>query len=189
MNEKEYEKKIMLSEDEYMSLVRTFSSLDGLTDIKSSKVTQINHYYDSSSFSLNSKSETLRVRQIGDCLKLQRKTNKVLVDGVRYSDESELTLNTLPSQISLEQNTYNYLGSSVTNRTNFYYETMVLSFDENIYLGIVDFELELEAETMDDVNKYFLQFFQEFEGASNKSPGKYSRFVQRLKGMDFKYEL
>ena len=55
----EFEKKIILSPQEYDFLVR-------LQDQSAEKIEQINHYYDTDDFALNRKGITYRIREIND---------------------------------------------------------------------------------------------------------------------------
>jgi len=177
---KEYEQKIFLSKDEYFALLELYdNSFEARNKIV---VNHINHYYDNEKFSLYNSKETLRVRQIGEELVLQQKTNKKYINSIRSCDECELSLDYLPSRIQIKDDLYDYIGCMFTIRRNFSHENILVSLDENIYLGVVDYELEIEGETIADIESYIhkLNHLAVLINVSTNFRGKYSRFIHAL---------
>lgn len=114
--------------------------------------TQINYYYDTNGNLLNKQNITMRIRQQDNKLKWQLKKHQDLHGAICQSDECEGHLSSLPSKISIKGiNTELYLkGNLVTERTILFFgNSGKLCFDINMYLGIVDYEIEIEFDHCD----------------------------------------
>jgi len=177
----EFERKSMLSLERY---TRCLEILSGQT---SPIVTmQNNYYYDDADFSLFNRNETLRVRQIGEALTLEYKHNKSRRGDVRICEEVAMSISVLPGNILLNSIETRMVGSLLTSRIDFLFDMIKVSLDQSIYLGIVDYELEIETDG--DVN---LPAFLSAMLDQNQIPlmGKYRRFISRLKVLDTTYEI
>jgi len=153
MIEKEYERKSLIDCEKYNLLLNNFTEKFPREDIF-----QINYYYDTPDFSLLNSGETLRARQIENVLKLQYKYNKTRIDNIRISDEYSEKINELSKIITVNGiETYN-IGFMVTERHNFNLENCIVSLDKNYYLGIVDYEIEVETETESDLPDILNEF-------------------------------
>ena len=175
----EKELKIMLTADDYdrvesllLSRYKTMQSF-----------IQINYYYDSDDFTNIHSGNTLRIRQI-DNLSLEYKCRKISKDGIRESLEYRKEILHLPKEIllseafALNDNTvYTYLGQLTTQRTNFVRDNSIISLDKNLYLGIADYELEIESESVDEIRRVEKSLDL---GLPTNAAGKYSRFYQQL---------
>lgn len=144
------EKKV--TENEYKFLVSNQIFHDTLSVVQKeckliAAITQINYYYDDSQLSLNANRITIRVRQIGDKLLLQEKHHKTSNSFFVVSQETEKTIAALPNFIFCENENImaRIKGSLVTQRKSFFVDNGIrIDFDENWYLGICDYEIELE---------------------------------------------
>lgn len=175
----EYEKKILLTKDEYEKLITTFSE-------NAKTIVQKNHYYDTRDYKLNKNGVTCRIRE---------KDNKFIATiKTHLSDKSiEETKQVYSEKDNSLFHKYNavYQGVLTTYRTVIFvsseYEIVI---DKNEYLGTVDYELEAEyydlnelsikaplkliANTLNiDPNTFYLR--------GNFSKSKSARFFERKK--------
>jgi len=179
MLEKEYERKLIIDCEKFNLLLEDFTE-----KFHREEIFQINYYYDTPDFSIFNSGETLRVRQIDDILKLQYKYNKSRINDVRISDEYSEKINELPKIITVNDiETYN-IGFMVTHRHNFNFEDCIVSLDKNYYLGVVDYEIEVEAEKENELPDILKEL-----NFSSDSIGKYSRFAEKLLKQGFRYEV
>ena len=172
MRQMEFERKKVISESEYLDCL---SKMSYLTEYR--EIMQINYYYDDQDFSLYSNGQTLRVRQIGNILTLEQKIHKRDVDGIRISDERIMRINVLPRRISTDKSMLFYVGNMLTIRKNYVIERFTVSLDKCIYLGVVDYEVEIESEYIRE-NPTFLDGITSFD---KQTLGKYPRFIQKLR--------
>lgn len=168
--EKEFERKAMINEEVYYCLIETLSP-----SIKCKKAFQINYYYDTPMFTFMHAGETLRVRQIENELKVQYKYNKSITDNIRTCDEFSAKIYSLPAKIIVNKIETTNIGSLITERTNFHIDKYLISIDKNYYLGLVDFEIEIESEKICDVPLILNNI--EFKGLCK---GKYERYLDKL---------
>ena len=179
MTEKEFERKLIIGSGEYEELSHYLSKHS-----KQENIMQINYYYDTPDFTLFNASETLRIRQIGDMLKLQYKYNKNYSGDIRISDEYSEKISELPKTITVNGVETQNIGFMLTERINFSLKNCIISLDKNLYLGIVDFEIEVETEKESDLPDILKNLTFNIN-----SSGKYSRFAEKLQNQGLKYEL
>ena len=129
----EFEKKILLTEHEYLSLRKHFG--------KRSMETQINFYFDTDDLTMNQENITCRIRlKNGKCNATMK-----CHSSVDESSEVEMKIRN-----GLQDNTFIYMGLKcqgelVTKRCVLMKEsTYEVFLDENKYLGTTDYELEIE---------------------------------------------
>ena len=175
MSNVEYEYKKILKKEEYDILLSKLNEIAECFEF-----VQINYYYDNDKFLLFNTGNTVRVRQQLDKLSLQIKQNKhYSSNGQRRCDESSNTIQTLPKQITMNDNEFYYMGSLTTLRKNYYIDNNIISLDISYYLGEVDYELEIESQQRVELP----QFITELVNFNSYSNGKYTRFVNKLKTM------
>ena len=170
MTEKEFERKSIFNCEKYNMWLSDFTKKFPREDIF-----QLNYYYDTHGFALFHCGETLRVRQIGETLKLQYKSNKSYFGEMRVSDEYSEKVDELPKIIAIHGlETYN-VGIMATERINFNVGDCVVSLDKNYYLGMIDYEIEVETKKEHDLPVILknLSFHPD-------SKGKYSRYVEKF---------
>ncbi len=131
----EFEQKIMLTEAEYDRMLEVLGSM-------SRPSTQINHYYDTEDLSMNTQNVTCRVRVKNG--KYQA-TMKVHIPDSDCSVEIDM-----PTPCSIDDNVFiamglKYQGKLTTDRSIIFQNgEFELALDKNTYLGVVDYELEIE---------------------------------------------
>ncbi len=145
------------------------------------KNTQINYYYDTAENLFYHRQETVRIRQREDCLQLQIKVPRCRSGPLCTRAEHVETLRYLPQKIALDNNEVllNLKGQLVTVRTDYRFgQTGILSFDCSMYLGLCDYEIEIEFKTPD--MEFAQQIVREWGLTSHASRNKSERFFMRL---------
>lgn len=176
---KEIEYKALVTKEEFEGLL---SNLNGRFACK--EKVQVNVYYDTDTFSLFRKGETLRARIINETIHLEYKFNKQFVGNARMSEEKTLPIDRLLSRLGkremvflgLPDDIYSQLGRLTTHRTNIQFPECLLSLDRNEYCGYEDYEIELEVrETNTEWRKYLCMLDPKI--FARPVCGKYSRFI------------
>ena len=136
--EKEFEKKIQLTETAYRKWIELFKHLPA------ERFTQINYYYDTENELFRKQKTTCRIRQIGNYLKGTKKTH-VMKENSMHSIEQSFTVNDFQECFVIDNEKVFLKGQMTTERTIIpIFPDINLMIDRNIYLGTVDYELELE---------------------------------------------
>lgn len=132
----EYEKKIMLTEDEYLAIF--------MLKCKNVPVqTQVNYYFDDNDLSMNKKGITCRIRAKDG--KYKATVKKHNIEQPDCSVEVDLAENTEFDQLIFNVFGLYHKGELITNRVIIYKDsTCEIVLDRNVYLGYIDFELEVE---------------------------------------------
>ena len=103
---------------------------------------QINYYYDNDELSLYHQNTTLRVRQKQGKLIQQKKTHQSQTKHCFISKEVNRAIDVFPAAIDGQ---YKIKGALVTHRKRYQYKDAVtIDFDTNYYLGVCDYEIEIE---------------------------------------------
>lgn len=175
MIEKEFEKKALITADEYhcirKHLLKTMS-------VKS--LLQINYYFDTPSFLLCDRNATLRIRQIGHHLQLQYKFNKENENGIWISDEYSHDITRIPNQITIDDVETEFVGVLTTQREQFGDCGHLICLDKSFYSGMVDYEIEIE--TPDSQVGMSAEIGIAFHFGGNS--GKYKRFVESIRDQE-----
>lgn len=150
---------------------------------------QANYYYDTDENALNKLRTTVRIRQQHSDMKLQIKRHKKNKDGLATSDEYSGQIDTLPSTLKIPD-VYDVLilrGVLITERTMFSFgENSTICFDSNMYLGVCDYEIEVEV---DDTDIILARMLIEELGLNSESfLSKSERFFRRLESMQNEYD-
>lgn len=150
----ENEIKLCLTQENYHEIKNIFFNNN---DFK--KILQINYYYDNDNNELYKNNITLRIRQINDTLTLEAKYPLENNGIIKRKEERSVTLHNFTNSIDLN-NSYikeyigdvsqygrvKLLGSLVTERYSTHpYPWLKLNLDYSMYLGKVDYELEIEV--------------------------------------------
>ena len=140
MTECEY--KFLLTERQFTEATEKAQNLYGSPQEK----TQVNNYYDDETLSLNRRGVTVRIRQAGGAGKLQIKQHGRSQNGCAVSEEREHDIAGSSSEINLpELGRLTLKGCLVTRRLSFAaYPGISLDMDTNTYLGLTDYEVEIE---------------------------------------------
>ena len=141
--ETETEYKFLVSKEQFEKYFALLVKKYG----KATRKLQINYYYDTDGNTLNKKDITVRVRQEHDSLKWQIKRHATKCGALFSSDEYCGKLDSLPSIIKLNGIKEDLIlkGSLVTERRTICFGASgMLCFDLNMYLGVIDYEIEVE---------------------------------------------
>ena len=156
MSQKEYETRLMLTEEQYFFIVTYYMNIEPNKHF----LQNANHYYDTDDLFLRDQHMTLRVRIINDVK--SELTLKIKGD----NGDEEITDGLAPKEqeLLLEQNIFPYgqvrnrlmllpysldkyhrIASLYNRRLEIEYEDHTLVIDKNTYGDIVDYNLEVES--------------------------------------------
>lgn len=132
----EYEKKIMLTADEYLSILMLMCKYVPMQ-------TQTNYYFDNDNLSMNEKGITCRIRAKDGKYKATVKNHNA--EHPDCSIEVDLVEKTEFDPQFFNVFGLHHQGELVTDRVVVYKDsTCEIVLDRNVYLGYTDFELEIE---------------------------------------------
>lgn len=143
-------------------------------------IVQTNYYYDTPDFTLGKKNITLRIRQTGTELKLQRKSRLTQDGSCVESEETETPVPAIPRVISgnsagTKDDVY-LLGKLETKRLRYRIsEDVTVDLDQNTYLGMTDYEIEIEYKDRLPDEFAICRYLEAPEAVT----GKYTRFLSR----------
>ena len=184
---KEYEKKILLTSQEFEELVMPLCG-------RLRSAVHTNYYFDTDDFSMNSKGLTFRIRAKNGRFKATIKNRNTHTDDCSIEED-------LVEKANFDPNIFNdlglrYQGQMITDRIvihkDLYCKAVV---DRNTYLGHTDFELEVEyAKGCENIalgliqniaedlfSSYTIADKNEFLDRAKQSKSKSQRFFERLK--------
>lgn len=187
---KEFESRIMLTNDEYISVVSFFMKLYPNQHF----LQNTNYYFDTDDFYLKNQHITLRVRFINDVkceltLKIKGSNGDQEINDSLTFKQFELLKNEGVFPIgnvrdyllthSLPLNAYKCLTSLYNLRLEIKQEDHLLVIDKNIYNDITDYNLEIETEdnvvhAQDVLSSYIKQFnlslgAQKYKGKAHRA--------------------
>lgn len=132
----EYELKVPLHYGEYNDLLKYLAK-----NVKA--ITQINYYYDDDKLSMNKQGITCRIREKNG--KFTATIKDHISHNSKYSIENEKDISNEKDDIFFKNMGLKFQGSLTTERTVIYSDQyMQAVVDKNTYLGITDYELEVE---------------------------------------------
>ena len=183
----EIEFKNMLTNEEFVRLKKHFN-IDQ-TQFKK----QVNHYFDTPSFSLKATGSALRIREKGTQFEMTLKqpaeqglleTNQsldreqaenILKSGNFLDGEVKDAINNMIEDAdSLE-----YFGSLTTDRAEFEYKGGLLVLDHSYYLNTEDYELEYEVTDETEGFKIFSELLDELKIPVRTTDNKIKRFYAK----------
>ncbi|MFI3206116.1 MAG: CYTH domain-containing protein [Clostridia bacterium] len=151
-------------------------------------VVQTNHYFTAKSDVLKDKKITVRVRETAEKNLIQIKVPQNFVGALHVSKEIEREVEkvpeTLPAELmqellGFETGELSKIGSLKTTRMIFDIDKTELCLDKNEYLGITDYEVEIEF--FDKVDDYVEKKCKSADIHFQKeATGKFARFVKNL---------
>lgn len=171
----EFERKQLLTKEAYENKMEDLLNMASAKDF-----IQVNYYYDTATFDMFKKNQTVRVRLKDNELNIECKSHKSYINGTRVCEEKTKPLNVLPQSIIFQQFELFFIGCLTTQRTNFSITDYLISLDKNYYLGIVDYEIEIESNKSTD----FLPPMLKMLDGDSFTPGKYTRFISTLKNIN-----
>lgn len=187
--EKEMEVKNLLTKTEFQLLCENF----GITEDQFTWQTNI--YYDTPEFSIRKKQASLRTREKNDSFELTLKqkadigkweTNQTIsrADVERLKEWNELPEGEVKSQLiqlfSKLPSPIESFGSLQTKRAEIPYQTGTLFLDHSVYLDKEDFEIEIEGESMEEVESLLHALLSQYDIPKRKTKSKIKRFFTRL---------
>jgi len=169
----EKERRLSVSRGKYSEILE----YAGINFKSKSSNVRIDYYYDDDYFLLYKNSTTLRVRQTGDALELQRIRRLVENGESREISKVFVTEYALPHIID---DRFLLKGCLVTNRRGFIVsEGVELDLDENLYLGDCDFEVIIKSAKAADSHSLHIMNELGLSNADNVC-GKSYRFFEKL---------
>lgn len=141
----EFEKKIMLSEAEYVFLKNNVFANAQTTN-------QTNYYYDNEMYEMNKRGITFRIREIdGVYITIMKDHSKKDTD---CSVERQFNLDSVYNDIFLKKMGLLCHGSLHTQRTTLVLDDIQVMLDKNEYLDTMDYELEFEYPMESEENAF-----------------------------------
>lgn len=179
----------MLTEIEFQQLLHTFHRK------QEDFFTQINHYFDTKSFSLQQKGAALRIRELPNKYELTLKL-PAEIGLLEINDPlNENQVNSLLHQslfpdgevrnelekMNIATNDLHLIGSLSTNRSECEYDEGLLVFDHSFYLGIEDYEIEYETDDFEKGNNTFQQLLTQCNIKREPAVSKIGRLYNEKK--------
>ncbi|MFV8827413.1 CYTH domain-containing protein [Alkalihalobacterium sp. APHAB7] len=183
----EIEAKNLLTKDELYRLQHYLSIEDNQF------VTQTNHYFETSNFDLKEKKSALRIREKNGqyviTLKQPNEVGLMETNQIVSKEEAEQMIETgkLPDgevkvdvkALSVPLNQFTCLGSLTTSRAEVTYKNQLVVLDISQYFDIVDYELEIEGTSIEEVNSLFEDILQQHNIPKRPTMNKIVRFFER----------
>ena len=176
----EKELKKLLDKEQY-NLIKSNFALD-------KEIAQTNHYYTDDNGILSKNHITVRIREIEDIKLLQIKLPISFQNSLSISREIEHKMSEIPNDIdthlfenlcSIKLERLKLLGTLTTFRAIYKQDDTELCLDKNIYLGKLDFELEIEYK--DEPSPAIISKCNNLGISFNtQSQGKFARFLKEL---------
>jgi uncharacterized protein YjbK len=183
----EIEYKNLLTKKEYGTLKNFFKVED--KQIKK----QVNHYFDTASFSLKNLHCALRIREKGNHYEMTLKqpakiglleTNQVLQ---KHEADQALSENKLPDgpikheleimKVPIAE--IEYFGSLTTNRVELMYKEGLIVLDFSQYLNAYDYEIEYEVTDSEKGKQIFFELLTGLNIPLRKTENKVQRFYKQ----------
>lgn len=183
----EIEFKNMLTSEEFLQLKLHFN----IDQNKFKK--QVNHYFDTPSFSLKSLNSALRIREKGTqfemTLKQPAKQGLLETNQLLSAEQAENMLNSgkivdgevkdIITKMVEDADTLQYFGSLTTNRAEFNYKDGLLVLDHSDYLNTEDYEIEYEVPDEAEGFKVFSELLSELKIPVRSTDNKIKRFYSK----------
>ncbi|MDN4523647.1 CYTH domain-containing protein [Fictibacillus fluitans] len=184
--EVEIEFKNLLTPDEFFRISNELSLQE------ESFITQVNHYFDTPSFSLKQHRCALRIREKNGSRKLTLKqphpdglleTHQSLTesefDGIMKENKMvDGDICSILAELKIQPEDIVYLGTLTTKRAELPYKDGILVLDENQYLSVTDFELEYEAKERQQGEMNFKELLNTYGIPERSTLNKIQRFFE-----------
>lgn len=188
----EYEKRVMLNETQYFELVSHYLRQNARYPF----IHQTNYYFDTPNLDLKKSHKVLRVRSIvhhGNELTLKCKEK----DGDReitsklnpFQSKKLINKNIFPAcevtdalhELDNDFFSYQLMAKLTTRRLEIKEEDYLVVIDKNEYNGIIDYNLEIEANNKKRAEEVILQFCNKFNLTySSEYKSKSSRVLESI---------
>ncbi|MDD4103610.1 MAG: CYTH domain-containing protein [Erysipelotrichaceae bacterium] len=193
-HEIEYERRALIDENKYYEILNFYKD----RYLVDSFVIQTNHYFDYKNLKLRQKGMVLRLREIRDqqsefTLKIKGASGDEEINQfITESDKAELlaSINLPEGEVrnTLEKrgiilNKLQYIGALETKRTEIPFKDYLLVIDKNCYLETTDYNIEIEAKSIEEAESAILEICRRFNlEYKNDYSSKSSRLFTLLKG-------
>ncbi len=178
----EIEFKNIVTEEEFNTLCKSFS-IEGFTK-------QVNHYFETPSFSLKEAGSALRIRHKGETytltLKQPAEVGLLETHQVITADEARLMMetNTIIQGAVVDQlhtlqipvSALTYMGSLTTERAETLFEGGTLVFDHSFYYNHDDYEIEFEVQDEEAGKAAFIHLLKQHDIPIRHTNNKVKRF-------------
>lgn len=179
----EIEFKTMLTEDEFIQLRDTLP-------FPERPVIQINHYFETSQFSLKAKHAALRIRekegrytltlkephQLGLLETHDSLTNRDANKWLHNQAVPQMYTTKQLQQLGIKESDLRYYGALTTERYTFHEANIDYMLDKSTYHDIIDYELEIEASSKEAGIQALHKLLDEAKIVERKADAKIARF-------------
>ncbi|WP_240374881.1 CYTH domain-containing protein [Bacillus piscicola] len=191
--EKEFEKKNLLTSIEFNRLTQAFQFQDEDFTL------QVNTYFDTADFLLKEQRAALRIREKNGHFTLTLKqpaasglleTHQTLTSAeAKYAFETGRlpageTVSQIQSMSKINMEDLKKLGSLQTKRAQVPFRNGTLFLDHSIYLDTEDYEVEFEASSIESAAAGLSQLLKKYRIESRPTPNKMERFFHRKLASD-----
>lgn len=187
MNHLEIEYKTLLTKEEFNRIKEQMPQIEA--------VTQTNYYFDTDHFDLKANKMSLRIRTFADkaelTLKVPQKVGNLEYNHALLLDEAQkiihnvqlpdIEIRQLISQAGINLDDLRVLGSLTTVRREIATKIGLMALDYNRYVGIEDYELELEVSEAQKGQADFHAFLKTNRIEFKYAKSKVARFSQTLR--------
>ncbi len=174
----EIEFKTFITKEKYEELLKKF-------ELENNVFVQTNHYFDTPNLDLEEEKVVLRIRQKQNNYKLTSKSHSE-----EGAHETHLLLNEHDANnmlregfdasiININYNVYK-ISELSTYRVSTSYKNGIIFFDKSVYYGKTDYEIEYEADSIEQGEKDFETFLLEYDVPFVKSIRKSSRAYAQI---------
>ncbi|MBM7586536.1 uncharacterized protein YjbK [Bacillus pakistanensis] len=187
-HEVEIEFKNLLTEDEFIVLLKTFSIAEHDFFL------QENHYFDTQDFQLKDLGSALRIRykDLQYHLTLKQPITEGLLETNQKISEEDVTRmihdKDFPrgevleeiKKLDIEIDSLEHFGTLSTKRAEVHYKNGLLVFDYSFYLNNEDYELEYEVRNREEGEKIFRSLLEELNIPYRSTENKIRRFYNEM---------
>ncbi|WP_209125548.1 CYTH domain-containing protein [Alkalihalobacillus sp. BA299] len=183
----EIEAKNLLTKNE-LERLQSYFSIDN-----SQFVSQTNHYFDTANYALKEKKAALRIREKSNkyimTLKQPNEVGLMETNQVISAEEAKHMLNTgsIPDgdvksdieALNVPIEHFTCLGSLTTSRAEIQYNHQLVVLDISHYLDTLDYELEVEGNSVESVQEVFNHILKQHNIPKRPTKNKIIRFFER----------
>ena len=175
-------------EIEYKSFIseKSYNNLMNYLNLKDKIFIQTNYYFDTINKDLFNNKIVLRIRNKENQYKLTKKSpsNNANLEESIYLNENE-ALSMIKNGFDASLVNINLFVKNIctlkTYRAKIEYKDGILFLDKSEYNGIIDYEIEYEANNIDFNESHFKEILKELKIDYKKSYSKYKRCIESLK--------
>jgi len=183
----EIEYKVLLTKN-------LFNKLETEMPFPREAIVQVNHYFDTKNFLLKKFRCSLRIREIDEqytlTLKQPMDQNILETNDILTKEEFHAWMygNPIPKshtskklrRLGVAESDLSYFGALKTERKEFSSEKTAYCLDKSIYNGVTDYELEIEAPTIEIGKSIFNNLLEKYNIPKKDPITKIERFFRTL---------